>query len=257
MAALVKSRLEACAVELFTSEEVFSINGNERVESVSLKEKEIKAELVLIAIGIKPNTKLAQKAGIEIGKYGGILVDSKQRVRKNGKWLNDVYALGDCVEVKDRITGVYTLSPIVSTAVLQARVIAENICGEDTSVDSYLSPYIMRVGDLEIGKVGLSLKQTEEMGINVKVGKATGHTKVNYYPDAKKLTIKLVSDGEYLLGAQIVGGEDVKERINAITSLIHSKIKVKDILYMERCFTPSLCTSRDAFQKAIEEIIIS
>jgi NADH oxidase (H2O2-forming) len=67
--------------------------------------------------------------------------------------------------------------------------------------------------------------------------------------------VKLISDGEYLLGAQIVGGEDVKERINAITSLIYSKIRVKDILYMERCFTPSLCTSRDAFQRAVEEIL--
>ncbi|MEW6619115.1 MAG: FAD-dependent oxidoreductase [bacterium] len=255
MAGLVEAKLKAQGVNIFTSEQVTEINGKDAVESVRVNDSEIRADLVLVATGIWPNSELAKEAGIEVGVNNGILVDSRHRVIKDSQALADVYALGDCVEVKNRITGTYQLSPIVSTAVLASRIIAENICGEDICLDSYLSPYIMVAGGLEIGAVGIISHQAEQIGANIVIGKGSGHTKVNYYPEAKKMTVKLLSDREYLLGAQIVGGEDVKERINAITGLIHLKVKVQDILQMERCFTPSLCTSRDAFQRAVEELL--
>ncbi|MEW6102949.1 MAG: FAD-dependent oxidoreductase [bacterium] len=256
MAKIVEQRLEDLGVSIFTQKKVKAINGEKEVESVSIKEEEIKADLVLLAAGIMPNVDLAREAGIDIGTTGGIVVDDTLHVRANGRFLSNVYALGDCIEVRDKITGSLCLCPLIEPAVLQARVATESILGENPQgvLDS-LSPSITFIGGLEIGSVGITGLEAQRIGIKPITKKVTGRTREGYYPECKEMVVKLFAIEDRLIGAQVISEEDTKGVINEITALINAKVKLKDILYQERCYTPSLSSSPDAFKRAVEKMV--
>jgi NADH oxidase (H2O2-forming) len=222
------------------------------VESVVIDDREIKTDLVLVATGVRPNVDLAKDAGVTIGKFGGIVVNSSLNVQKNGEFLKDVYALGDCVEVNNKIANSSQVSALASTAALQARIVADNICGGDAEVDGYLSPAITVIGNLHVGSVGLTSHLAMQYGITTKIGKASGLTRSRYYPDNKNIHIKLLVHDRRLMGAQIISEEDVKERINAITLAIQNGMTMDELLYTERCFTPPLSLLADPLIRAIE-----
>lgn len=257
MAKIVEKRLRESGVDIICQTEVSKINGREGVvDSVRTKRQKINTDLVLQAAGIKPNTDLVREAGIEIGKTGGIIVDSKMRVKKGRDFLEGVYALGDCVEIRDGISGRPGLSPLIETAILQARVASENILEGDTKgIGDYLSPAITSIGGLEIGSVGITSSGAESAGIKPIIKKVTGRTREGYYPECKEMTVKLFAAEDRLIGAQVISEEGTKGLINEITALINAKVKLKEILYQQRCYTPSLSSSPDAFKRAVEKIV--
>jgi NAD(P)H-nitrite reductase len=128
MAEIVEDRLNEIGIEVITHSKIDSIEGDGRVRSISVNNIDIPAEIVIISRGTRPNVDLARDARIEIGENGGILTDFKMHVRR-GDYLKNVYAFGDCVEVIDHVTGRPRLSQLGSTAVIQAKVIADNILG--------------------------------------------------------------------------------------------------------------------------------
>jgi NADH oxidase (H2O2-forming) len=213
---------------------------------------EFPADLVLIATGVQPNTDLAQKAGLEIGDSKGIIVNPCLNVKKGGEFLNNVFALGDCVQTIDAVTVKPNVSALASTAALQARIIAENISGGDEKIKGYLSPAIAIIGNLQVGSVGLTTHMANQVRLKVKIGRATGQTRSSYYPDNKLINLKLLTHDNRLVGAQIISEEDVKERINAMVIAIQNKMTVSDLLYTERCFTPPLSLLTDPFIRALE-----
>lgn len=255
MAEVLEKRIKEKSVVILTSTKVTSINGNKKVEFVLANGQEIKTDLVFISTGIKPNVDLAREAGIEIGKTGGIIINSSNCVKKGKEFLKDVYALGDCVEVLNPLTNQKYLGALASTAALQAWVIAENIIGRKMKVNSYLSPLITVISGLTVGSVGLTSKQAEKFGIKIKSAKVKSITKARYYPGNKEIIIKLHSSNGKIIGCQIISKEDVKERINLITYFINNKINIKDIVCSERCFTPPLTLLKDPFIKVVEEIL--
>ncbi len=252
MADIVQNRLQSMGVEVLTSTKVSSIKGVKTVDSVVIDDKEIEADFVLVATGIKPNTDLAKKSGIAAGKSGGITTNSRLNVEKGGEVLENVYALGDCVEVKNKITNSSQISALASTAVLQARIIAENICGGDAEIEGYLSPAITVIGDLQVGSVGLTTHAAGQSGLTPKIGKVSGSTRSSYYPDRKEVHIKLLAHEGQLVGAQIISEEDVKERINAITLAIQKGMTLTGILYTERCFSPPVSLLTDPVVRVLE-----
>ncbi|MEW6680807.1 MAG: FAD-dependent oxidoreductase [bacterium] len=256
MAKIVEQRLKELGISLFVQRKAKSINGEKKVESVSIKGGEIKADIVLLATGIKPNVDLAKEAGIDIGRTGGIIVDDTLHVRKNGHFLSNVYALGDCIEVRNKITGSSCLNPLIEPAVLQARVVAESILGENPpGVINSLSPAITFIGGLEIGSVGVTTTEAQAAGIKPITKKVTGRTREGYYPKCKEMVVKLLAKDDELIGAQVISEEDTKGVINEVTALINAKVKLKDILYQQRCYTPSLSSSPDAFKRAVEKMV--
>jgi NADH oxidase (H2O2-forming) len=254
MAGILQKRLEDMGIEIHCASRVSSIKGENAVSAVVTDKGEFPADLVLIATGVRSNSDLAEKGGLEIGESKGIVVNPSLNAKKGGKILNNVFALGDCVETLDGVSLKPKVSALASTAALQARIIAENISGGDTKIKGYLSPSITIIGNLQVGSVGVTSHTASQSRLEVNIGRATGQTRSSYYPDNKLINIKLLAHDNRLVGAQIISEEDVKERINAITLAIQNQMTVSELLYTERCFTPPLSLLTDPFIRALESL---
>ncbi len=256
MASMVQERLESTGINIVTNTMVTSINGKEKVESVTAGDKEYPADLVLIATGVRPNVELARKAGIEIGETGGIRVDSALHVRKDGKYLRNVYALGDCIESIDGVTHRPINSAISSTCAVQSRILVDNILGGNTLYPFCLSPFVTTLAGLQIGSVGATTRTAREvLGIEPIVGKATRLTRARYYPGAKRVTVKLLFGDEKLIGAQVISEETVPDRINTLTLAIQKGVTAKELWTLERCFNPPLSLLTDAVVEAARDAL--
>jgi len=166
--------------------------------------------------------------------------------------LENVYALGDCVEVIDAVTYRPRLSLLASTALIQARVVAYNILGEPSCYEPCLSPSVANILGLQVGSVGATSEIAGKYGIPIKVGKSVKQTKARFFPGGKAITAKLIfeASSDKLIGAQIISQESVAERINELTLGIKAGGTVKDIWMRERCFDPSLTMVEDVIVDA-------
>jgi NADH oxidase (H2O2-forming) len=235
-----------------------------RVKSVVVGDKELPADVAVIALGAAPNTDLARDPELETGESNGFVTDSAMRVRRGGCSVNNVYAVGDCVEVVDGITHRPRLSQYASTAVVQAKVISENILGEllgqPTLYSSYepcISPSIADIGGLLVGSVGVTTEAAATVGIKTVSGKATKLIKARYFPGATKLTLKLIFDAftRKLIGAQLIGEATVAERVNELAVAIYAGLTAEELRNMERCFDPSLSQLVDVTIDAAEKAL--
>jgi NADH oxidase (H2O2-forming) len=177
----------------------------------------------------------------------------------NGKLLKKVYALGDCVEIKNKLTGNNTLSPLTETAIVQARIVALDIMNKKVKSQSevekgYVCSSLTVVGDLQIGMTGLTTAEAEKAGIQSKSIQVSGWSKEVYFPGKTRKHIKLLLNDDRLIGAQVVGKEGIKGLINEINALIRASIRIKDILCRQRSYTPALSSSPDVLMRALEKM---
>ncbi|HII03133.1 TPA: FAD-dependent oxidoreductase [Methanosarcinaceae archaeon] len=214
--------------------------------------KKIPTDLVLLASGAKPEIDLARAAGIDVGEAGGIIVNERLQVRADGKFLPGVYAGGECAEVTDFITGKPRLSQLGTTARRMADVIGDNVTGTEASFGPLTDPWVAVAGGLQFGGVGLSSRQAEEQGIGVITGFSRGRTRASYYPGRKDLYIKLLFREEQLVGAQLVGGEGVKERIDTLALAIRKKTTIRELLELETCYAPPVSMLVDPLHPAVK-----
>jgi len=261
MGEIVKERMEKAGLRfILDRREITAIRGKEGwVKSVVIGEKEekeeIPADIVIIGKWMVPETDLAKDSGIEIGETGGIVTDGSMHVKKGRRSLNNVYALGDCTEVVDGISHRPKLNQLASTAVAQARVIADNILSDITgklglysSYEPCISPTVADVGGgLVMGSVGVTTDAANHAGIKTISGKATKLIKARYFPGATSLTMKLIFDAftKKLIGAQMVGEATVAERVNEFAVAIRTGMTAAELRNMERCFDPSLAQLED------------
>ncbi len=205
------------------------------------------ADLVILAIGIRPEIGLAKDAGIEIGERGGIRVD--EQMRTSDQWI---WAVGDAVEVRDFVIGEWTLMPLAGPANRQGRIAADVILGRDASFRGTQGTAICKVFDLTVASTGASEKAINRCGIQGKSAKFEkiylhpGHH-AGYYPGAKPITIKLIfstEDGK-ILGAQAVGEEGVAKRIDVIAAAIQMGATIYDLEEAELCYAPQFGTAKD------------
>jgi len=242
-------------------------SDGKRVKSVVIGKgdgREIPADIVMVAMGMRPNTKLAGEAGIETGGTGGIVTDNSLHVRKGGKYLKDVYALGDCIEVIDGITLRPKLNQLASTSVVQANVITDNIISDiigDPSLysryDPCVGPVVSEIGGLHFGSVGVTSEAAALAGIKTISGKATKLTKARYFPGAKPLTMKLIFDAfsKKTIGAQMISEMPVSDRVNEMAVAIRAGITAEDLRNTERCFDPSLSLLVDVTVDAAQDAL--
>ncbi|VUT24835.1 MAG: Coenzyme A disulfide reductase [Candidatus Methanolliviera sp. GoM_asphalt] len=253
MAKIVEDRLNEIGIEMITHSKIDSMEGDGRVRSISVNNMDIPAEIVVVSRGTRPNVDLARDARIETGENGGIITDFKMHV-KRGDYLKNVYAFGDCVEVIDHVTGRPRLSQLGSTAVIQAKVIADNILGGALTYEPCVSPNATKIADIQVGSVGITSRTAKKFGINLVTGKSKKLTRARYYPGRLPVTVKLLFDeGEKLVGAQVVSGECAAERINSLTIAIKRGMSAREILKMERVFEPALSLLVDATVDAAED----
>lgn len=248
MTVIVQNKLESLGIKVITGTPLGSINGPEHVEFVTVGKEIIQADLVILSPGAKPNTSLARQAGIKIGGTGGIQVDPSMRVTKS----TSVCAAGGCVEVIHHITARPTLSMLVGTAVRQAKVVAENVCGGDATFDPVVNPVVSVIAGLQVGSVGLTSYAAKQAGLTPIEGKAQGLTRAHCYPGGKRIYIKLLFMEERLIGAQLISEEGVKERVDALSFMIKSGVTYEQLRHIETCYAPSTSSVVDVLTLALE-----
>lgn len=246
MASIVQRHLEEKGIQFKFGVGVSEIIGSP-VEKVKIGEEEIEADLVLVATGVRANVDLAKQAGLEVSR--GIVVD--EYLRTSDK---DIYAIGDCAEVIDAVTGQRILSQLGTTAVRMAKVAAINALGGSVKFRPVFNTAITELFELEIGTFGMTEERAKREGLEVVVGKFKGSTKPEYYPEGKPISVKLIfkKSDKKLIGAQIVGGERVWGRIMALSFAAQKNATVEDIAYGETAYAPPISPTIDPITIAAE-----
>jgi NADPH-dependent 2,4-dienoyl-CoA reductase/sulfur reductase-like enzyme/rhodanese-related sulfurtransferase len=200
------------------------------------------AEIVILAIGVRPENTLARKAGLRIGDRGGIRVNNRMRTSDQYIW-----AVGDVVEVKDFVTGEYTFIPLAGPANRQGRIAADAIFGRKTQFRGVQGTSVCGFFNLTIASTGANEKTLQRLGIKYgKVYLHPGHH-VGYYPNSKPINMKVifsVPDGK-ILGAQAVGEAGVEKRIDVIAMAIQKRATVFDLEEAELCYAPQFGAAKD------------
>ncbi|WP_456419319.1 FAD-dependent oxidoreductase, partial [Methanocaldococcus infernus] len=249
MAEVIKNYLESLGIKFILSKPLEKILGKDKVEGILVDGQAYDVDMVILATGVRPNIELAKKAGCKIGKYG-IEVDEYLRTS-----VKNIYAAGDCVEVIDMITGEKTLSPFGSTAVRQGRVVGKNIAGLKETFPPVLNAAISKIGELEVGGVGLTAVAANLKRIPINIGKVKALSRARYYPGGRELIIKLVAKDNLVVGGQIIGYERVAERIDLLSVAITKKVSVKELSIMEFCYAPPVKMVKEPISLAAEKIL--
>jgi NADPH-dependent 2,4-dienoyl-CoA reductase/sulfur reductase-like enzyme/rhodanese-related sulfurtransferase len=212
-------------------------------ESVVLSDGTVlDAELVIMAIGVRPDTGLAKAAGLTIGARGGIEVDDFNRTSNH-----DIYAVGDAAEKTDAIDGSATLVPLANLANRHGRVVADHIAGRATRPIKTIGTAIVKVFDLMIAATGWNEKRLAAAGREVMVIHTHPNNHAGYYPDAKQIALKLIFDpktGE-ILGGQGVGVDGVDKRIDVIATAIRGGITAPELADLELAYAPPFGSAKD------------
>jgi NADPH-dependent 2,4-dienoyl-CoA reductase/sulfur reductase-like enzyme/rhodanese-related sulfurtransferase len=202
----------------------------------------LEAELVIMAIGVRPDTGLAKAAGLTIGTRGGIEVDDFNRTSNH-----DIYAVGDAAEKTDAIDGSATLVPLANLANRHGRVVADHIAGRATRPIKTIGTAIVKVFDLMIAATGWNEKRLAAAGREVMVIHTHPNNHAGYYPDAKQIALKLIFDpktGE-ILGGQGVGVDGVDKRIDVIATAIRGGITAPELADLELAYAPPFGSAKD------------
>ncbi|MFB0561547.1 MAG: FAD-dependent oxidoreductase [Candidatus Lokiarchaeia archaeon] len=258
MAELVEEEMVKHGIEVYTNTAAKAILGDEKAEKVLIENretqetKEIPADMVLIGAGVRPYTDIAQKAGAELGTTKYIKVNEKCETS-----VPDVYSAGDCTEYPDFVTGEAVPQGMGTIAVRMGKVCGINAVGGEAKMPpGVLLTRITKIFDIQIAAVGPTIHQLERSGIKPVIGKITGSSKPEYFPGGKLIRIKILSDGKgKILGAQIVGYEDVHQKINVIAAAMQSGMSVYELEWLETCYAPASCPTWDVLTLVAEPVI--
>ncbi len=253
VAAYVERHLRYKGVNLLLGQRVigFEGSGNGWVRKVITGDMELETGLVLLALGARPNTKLARDAGLAIGSTGGISVNQYLQTSDAG-----IYAGGDCVENVDRITQQKALAPLGSTANKHGRVIGTNVTGGCETFPGVLGTTIVKVFDYNVARVGLSESQARKGGYNVVTCLVPGYEHATYYPNGKDILVKLVAEkpNNRLLGGQVVGPGEAAKRIDVLATALTFSTTVDDLANLDLAYAPPYNSAMDPLHNAANVI---
>ncbi len=239
MATLVAKEMRSKGVDLYLGVSASEINS----ASVILNSgEEIPADLVIMAIGVRPDVSLAKSASLKVGSRGGIVVNDFNQTSDI-----DIYAIGDAAEKTDLLDGSATLIPLANIANRHGRVVADHIVGRQIRPVKTIGTAIVKVFDLMIATTGWNEKRLSKTNINYKIIHAHPNSHAGYYPDAKQMALKLIFDastGE-ILGAQGVGIEGVDKRIDVIATAIRGGITAPELADLELAYAPPFGSAKD------------
>lgn len=238
IALLAEKHLKEKGIDIFTCEKAVSIEGEDgRVKALLTDKRKIDADIVLLSIGVKPNTQLAADAGIELGFKGAIKVNENMETN-----IHDIYAVGDCAENINLVTGKPAWFPMGSTANKMGRVAALNIYpkGEKESLKGVLGTTVVKLFDINVAKTGLSERDAKNAGYNIITVIVPAHDRAHYYPGAKNIITKLIVDKatHRLLGAQIIGEGVVDKPIDIAATVITLGGTVQDMAKLDLAYAP-------------------
>ena len=233
--------------------EGFDTDDGGRLRAVMAGGSTYDADLVVLGIGVRPRTALADSAGIVLGDARGVRVAPSMHVTGQ----DAVWSAGDCVEVWDRVAASYTHVPLGTHANKQGRVAGLNITGGDAVFAGVVGTAVTKVCDLEIGRTGLTRSAAESAGRDAVSATIESTTRAGYFPGAEPMTVRLTAErrGGRLLGAQIVGGPGAAKRIDVCATALWAELSVSDLVDLDLAYAPPFSPVWDPVQSAARALL--
>jgi len=238
MAADVHRYIKSKGVYLHMNNGVKAISGN----TVILQNGEITADMIILSVGVRPETAIAKDAGIELNPRGSIIVDNKMQTN-----IPDIYAVGDAVEVEDFITKKPVFIPLAGPANKQGRIAADNIAGYESVYTGTQGSAVLKLFDMTVATTGLNEKSARLAGIDYDKTYTYSASHATYYPGAAQMSVKALWDKKTLkiIGAQIVGFDGVDKRMDVLATAIRFGAKITDLTTLELCYAPPFGSAKD------------
>lgn len=238
MAADVHRYIKSKGIDLHLNNGVKAISGN----TVILQNGEITADMIILSVGVRPETAIAKDCGIELNPRGSIVVNNKMQTN-----IPDIYAVGDAVEVEDFITKKLAFIPLAGPANKQGRIAADNIAGFESVYTGTQGSAVLKLFDMTVATTGLNEKSAQAAGIDYDKTYTYSASHATYYPGAAQMSIKALWDKKTLkiIGAQIVGFDGVDKRMDVLATAIRFGAKITDLTTLELCYAPPFGSAKD------------
>ncbi len=236
IADLVKKPVEKAGIKLYLGEKTMGFEGKDgRVTAVKTDKRTIPAQLVIVAVGVRPNTELAKDAGLDIGPSGAIAVNEYLQTSDPA-----IYAGGDCAENTNILTKGKMFAPMGSTANKHGRVIADNICGDGVKYPGVLGTGICQILNWQAGSTGLNERTATAAGIEFASVVVPGFDRLGYMPGAQRVIVKLLADvkTQKVIGAQVVGTGGVDKRVDALATALTFGATLEDLSNIDFAYAP-------------------
>ncbi|KUL67319.1 flavoprotein oxidoreductase [Streptomyces violaceusniger] len=238
MGRLVRDAMSGLGIDTVTGAEVTEVVTGEdgRVRAVATKVSEYPADLVVLGLGVAPETTLAQEAGLPVGPYGGLLTDLAMRVRG----YDNIWAGGDCVEVLDLVSGRTRHIPLGTHANKHGQVIGANVGGDYATFPGVVGTAVSKVCDLEIARTGLLEAEAAAVGLKFEAVTIESTSRAGYYPDSRPMTVKMLAERRTgrLLGTQIVGREGAGKRVDIAAVALTAGMTVEQMTALDLGYAP-------------------
>jgi NADH oxidase (H2O2-forming) len=252
MAEMVEDRIRENGIELILSAQTVKIESKENGKLLSLADRDLEVNFVFFGTGVRPNTGLAQKAGIRVGDTGAIAVNEYLQTEDS-----DIYAIGDCMENWERITGAKMRYQTATNAARTGRIAGRNlILGNVIRYPGTVTPFVMGIFGYQVGTVGLTETYAQERGFDIVSSVTTTSTRRRLF-GGKSIRIKLVADRktQTLLGAQLIGEELVAGKVDKLAVAVANKIPVEQLSLIDTCYSPTVGAGYEAVTMALDELI--
>ena len=248
MASFIHSEMRSHGIRLLLGHTVEGFEETENGVRVLLKEEApLSADMAVLAIGVSPDTRLAEIAGLKLGIKNSIIVNEQMETS-----VPNIFAVGDAVQVKHFVSGEDSLISLAGPANKQGRIAADNICGKDSRYSGSQGSSIIKVFNMTAAVTGLNEKSAKKAGLSVDKVILSPMSHAGYYPGGKVMTMKVVFEKETyrLLGAQIVGYEGVDKRIDVLATAIRAGMKATDLNELDLAYAPPYSSAKDPVNMA-------
>ncbi len=243
MASFVHAKMRTLGIELRLGKTVagFSQNGN-TVQTLFDNGESLCSDMVLLAIGVTPDTQLVKDAGIKLGVRGSIAVNERMETS-----IPDIYAVGDAIEVTHFVTGQKVLVSLAGPANKQGRIAADNICGRNSHYSGSQGSSVLKLFDMTVASTGINERTAQTEGIDYDKVVLFPASHATYYPDAQSMVMKVLYEKESkrLLGAQIIGKDGVDKRIDVLATAIRAEMAATELTELDLAYAPPYSSAKD------------
>lgn len=238
MAADVHRYIKSKGIKLYINNGLRAVDG----KTVVLDSGSFDSDMVILSVGVRPETALARDCGIEVNQRGSIIVDSHMKTN-----FADIYAVGDAVQVDDFITEQPSFIPLAGPANKQGRIAADNIAGISSEYTGTQGSAVLKLFDMTVATTGINEKSARSAGIDYDKAYIYSGSHASYYPGATNMSIKALWDKKTLkiIGAQIVGFDGVDKRMDVIAAAIRFGARITDLTELELCYAPPFGSAKD------------
>lgn len=252
LSGVVQQELESCDIALYPGVRILGVQQGENGLVVRGDGIEIEADMIIVAVGVMPNSGIAVEAGLETSAFKAILTDSRLRTSDF-----NIYAAGDCADAFHAVTGQRVWVPLALRANRAGWAVADNVCGKPVSLPGIVGTAVFKVFGLEVARTGLTVQESMAAGFHPVSGVIQSRSRAHAHPGASQIWVQMVADQKTgrLLGAQMVGREGAAHRINAVAVALHNKMTVEDFSRTDLAYAPPFGPVWDPLLTAANQLL--